>query len=305
MMTALDCRQLAADLGIRVEAEYPLARLTTLNVGGPAEWVFFPTTAEQAATLYGTLHGSGTALRFIGGGSNIIVPDAGVRCTVICTAAMSHAPQGIGGDLFRCSAGQAIPGLARWAARAGRSGVEFAEGIPAQLGGALRMNAGANESCFAEITEVVLLADGEGGIEEHPVAAGDFAYRQSFIADQGRFVVGAVLRLAEDDPEAIRQRMLTFRGRRQASQPLTERSAGCVFANYADQSVGALVEELGLKGLRIGGAEVSQIHGNFIVNRGGARAAEVLEMIDRLREALTRRTGREPRLEVEIWSEQE
>ncbi|MDQ7087922.1 MAG: UDP-N-acetylmuramate dehydrogenase [Acidobacteriota bacterium] len=270
MMAALDCRRLAADLGIRVEAEYPLARLTTLNVGGPAEWVFFPQTAEQAATLYGTLRGSGTALRFIGGGSNIIAPDTGVRGAVICTAQMTHPPQDIGGDRFRCSAGQAIPGLARWAAKAGRSGVEFAEGIPAQLGGALRMNAGANESCFAEITEAVWLADGEGGMEEHPVVTGDFAYRQSFIARRGCFVVGAVLRLAEDDPAAIRERMLTFRRRRQASQPLSERSAGCVFANYPDQSVGALIEELGLKGLRIGAAEVSRIHGNFIVNRGGA-----------------------------------
>ena len=303
MMTALDPRQMAADLGVRLEAEYPLARLTTLRVGGPAEWVFFPATPEQAAALHGVLREQGSDPRVIGGGSNIVAPDAGVRGAVICTAAMNLPPEAVGGERFRCAAGQAIPGLARWACRHGRRGVEFAEGIPAQLGGALRMNAGANESCFAEITETVLLAASDGRIEERRVAAGDFAYRESFIGREGRFVVGAILRLPEDEPEEIRRRMLSFRRRRQATQPLTERSAGCVFANYPDQSVGALVDELGLKGLRVGGAEVSSVHGNFIVNRGEARAADVLAVIDRLREELIRATGRTPRMEVEIWRE--
>lgn len=303
-MTALDYRMIARDLGLRAEADLSLAKLTTMRVGGPASWVFFPRTMSEAARLGAVLRGGELPVRIIGGGSNIIVPDEGIRAAVIATTEMAAEPQELGGGRFRCSAGSAVPGLARWACRGGWTGLEFAEGIPARLGGAIRMNAGANRSSFSEITDSVLLAGTGGEVIEHPVVPGEFGYRDSFIARLDQFAVGAILRLERDDPEQIKRRMATYRQRRQASQPLQDRSAGCVFANWSDQPIGALVEALGLKGTRIGDAEVSAQHGNFIINRGRATARDVLALIDRIRGELARATGRTPRLEVEIWSDQ-
>lgn len=303
MMTALDYSLIARDLGLRAEADLPLAKLTTMRVGGPADWVFFPRTMAEAAGLAAELEGGDLPVRIIGGGSNIIVPDEGIRAAVIATTEMAAEPEELGGGRFLCSAGSAVPGLARWAARGGWMGLEFAEGIPARLGGAIRMNAGANRSSFSAIIDSVLLAGARGEVVEHPVEAGEFGYRDSFVARLDQFAVGAILRLERDDPEQVKRRMLTYRQRRQASQPLQERSAGCVFANWPDQPIGALVEALGLKGLRIGDAEVSTKHGNFIINRGHATAGDVLALIDHVREALTQATGLTPRLEVEIWSD--
>ncbi|RMF76186.1 MAG: UDP-N-acetylmuramate dehydrogenase [Acidobacteria bacterium] len=294
-------RELAADLGVPLRENEPMARHTTLGVGGPADWFFEPQTPEIAARLWAELRRGPLPVRPLGAGSNLVVADEGVRAAVVATDRLAPPPRRLPGARVRVGAGQPVPGLVRWCAAEGLAGVEFAEGIPARVGGAVRMNAGANRGTFGQAARIVLVAGPEGTVDEHRVTDDDFDYRTSFVARDGLFVVGAELALAEDDPEAIRERIRAFRARRRASQPLQERSAGCVFANWPDQSVGALVERLGLKGRRIGGAEVSTLHGNFIVNREQARAADVLALIDELREALLRETGLEPRLEVEIW----
>ncbi len=296
-------REIAADLGVAVREDEPLARHTTLGVGGPAAWFFEPETLDQAARLWAALVDGPLPVRLLGGGSNLVVADAGVRAAVIATERLAPAPERLEGHHVRVGAGQPVPGLVRWCVAEGLAGVEFAEGIPARVGGAIRMNAGANRGWFGGIARVVLVASPEGRIEEHLVTEGDFGYRTSFVARDGLFVLGAEFALAEDEPRAIRDRVRTFRARRRATQPLRERSAGCIFANFPDQSVGALVDRLGLKGRRVGGAEVSTLHGNFIVNRQQARAADVLALIDELRDALLHETGLEPRLEVEIWKD--
>lgn len=297
-------RDLARRLGVPVRADEPLARYTTMRVGGPASWLFLPRSAEQAARLHAALLDGPLPVRILGGGSNVIVADEGVRAAVIATHALAAAPQRLDEGRLRVPAGQAIPGLVRWTARAGLAGLEFAEGIPARLGGAIRMNAGTREGAFSDVVEAVLVA-GEGGrIEERRPRAGAFGYRDSFVARERLFVLGAVLRLSPDDPERVRARVRALRERRRATQPLWQRSAGCVFTNWPEQPVGALVERLGLKGTAIGGAEVSTVHGNFIVNRGEASARDVLALIELVRERLAAATGTAPRLEVEIWRDE-
>ncbi|MCU0225828.1 MAG: UDP-N-acetylmuramate dehydrogenase [Acidobacteria bacterium] len=290
--------------GVRALAEEPLARHTTMRVGGPAQWFFLPGTPESAARLWAELRRGPLPVRILGWGSNVVAVDAGVRAAVICTDELRRDPELLPGARIAAWAGVPVPGLARWAAAQGLSGLEFAEGIPAQLGGAVRMNAGANRSSFSEVTELALVAGDDGRVIERALGPADFAYRESFASREKLFVLGARLRLAPGDPAEIRARMSAFRGRRRATQPIQLPSAGCVFANYADQSVGALVERLGLKGRRRGDAEVSTLHGNFIVNRGQASAADVLGLLEEIRTALAQATGQAPRIEVEIWRDE-
>lgn len=303
MNAVLRYEELASELGVRAIAGLSLARHTTLRVGGPAEWAFFPRTMEQAARLHAELRRGELPVRIIGAGSNLLISDQGLHAAVILTGEMIAEPVVSDDRKVFALSGMKIPGLARWAAQQGLSGLEFAEGIPAQLGGAIRMNAGAHQSSFAEVLETVHVAGDEGEVRHHRCGKDDFGYRDSFVMREQLFVLGAQLALNEGDPEQIKHQAAEFRDRRRSSQPLNERSAGCVFANWPDQSVGALIEKLGLKGLTIGGAEVSRKHGNFIVNRGNASADDIRALIDHVRETISRATGRAPRLEVEIWED--
>ncbi len=294
-------REIAADLGVAAREHEPLAPYTWLKVGGPAEVVYFPDSAAQAARLFAALRGGPLPVRVLGAGSNLVVADEGLRAAVVATSRLHDEPRYLGEGRILASAGMPVPGLARWAARLDLAGLEFAEGIPALLGGALRMNAGAHGSSFSAVAERILIAAPDGALVERPVQDGDFAYRESFIHREQLIALGALLRLHGDDPDAIRGRMHEYRRRRRETQPVQERSAGCVFANFPGQPIGRVVEQLGLKGTAIGGAEVSSVHGNFIVNKGGARAADVLALIELVRGRIAEAVGQEPRLEVEIW----
>lgn len=296
--------RIAADLGVRALPEAPLAPYTTMKVGGPASWLFVPEDPESAARLVRELRSGPLPLRFLGGGSNVVVADEGVRAAVVLTTEMRRDPIRVDETRIEVAAGAGVPGLVRWSAVHGLAGLEFAEGIPARLGGAITMNAGANRSSFSEVVEEVLLAGPDGRVLSRRPGPDDFGYRTSFVGREGVLVVGAVLRLSKDDPRAIRETIRGYKARRRATQPLWERSAGCVFANWPDRPVGALVERLGLKGMRIGGAEVSTLHGNFIINRGGARADDVLRLVETLEERLATAAGSRPRLEIQVWRDE-
>ncbi len=294
-------REIGEDLGVRAVPEMPLGPLTTMKVGGPASWVYFPETAEQASRVYAALERGPLPTRLLGGGSNVVVADEGIRAAVVATSGIRHDSELRGEDRVFAPAGAGVPGLVRWAAAHGLSGLEFAEGIPAKLGGAICMNAGANGSSFSDVVESVVIGGPHGQLLERAVGEKDFGYRTSFVEAHRVIVVGAVLRLAAGDRESIRRTIRAYKSRRRETQPLWERSAGCVFANWPEEPIGALVERLGLKGLRVGDAEVSALHGNFIVNRGHATASEVLALIEQVRERLAREVGMPPRLEVQVW----
>ena len=297
-------RQLAADLGVRVAERAPLAPYTWIKIGGPAEFVFFPDAPEKAARLAAELARLPLPVKFLGAGSNLLVADEGIKAAVVATADLRGAVEELPGEMVFAPSGAPVPGLARWAWLRGLAGLEFAEGIPALLGGALKMNAGAHGSSFGAVARELLVADAAGVVARRAVAEGDFGYRASVVGRERLLALGATLALRRDDPPAIEARALEYRRRRQATQPVRERSAGCVFANYPGLPAGKLIDDLGLKGTAVGDAEVSRLHGNFIVNRGAARAADVLALIDLLTARMTAAVGEPPRLEVEVWRDE-
>jgi len=272
---------------------------TTLGVGGPAERMCFPERVEDVCDEVRGAEDAGRPWRPLGRGSNLVVDDDGVDGTVIHTRSLRGIRFAEDG---RVVAGAGLPTsvlLAQTRCR-GLGGLEPLVGYPASVGGAARMNAGG---AWGEIRDVIesVVAVGPGG-EVVEVAAADcrFGYRTSALA--GRVVVEVVFRLPEVDPDDYRLRIEAILAKKAAAQPLDEASAGCVFRNPGPGiSAGRLVDECDLLDHRRGGAVVSPKHGNFIVNRGGATAADVLGLIDEVREAVSRRAGVDLRLEVEVW----
>jgi UDP-N-acetylmuramate dehydrogenase len=197
--------------------------------------------------------------------------------------------------------GYSVPRLAQTLKRAGLAGLEFAEGIPASVGGAVRMNAGWHEGEFGNAVVSLQTITRAGAIEEIAAGPSTFAYRRSpGVGD--RFVAGAVLRLTPDDPERIATRMRGFRDQRVRTQPAGERNAGCMFKNPPGDHAGRLIDACGLKGLTVGRAQVSSIHANFFVNLGGATFREVTALMDAVRAAVLEATGRALEPEVVLWT---
>jgi UDP-N-acetylmuramate dehydrogenase len=292
-------QEMAADLGIECRGNEPLARHTTMGVGGPAPWFLLPRETTSLAALVRELAAAGIRYRVLGAGSNLIVADEGVRTPVISTERLAGVFEREG-NRMRAGAGALLPRLVRELASAGLTGLEFAEGIPGSVGGSVRMNAGAGGRWIGDALREVGYVTPSGALERRAPERGDFGYRRSFVAAGGLIVVDATFEGAPDDPDAIRERMRDSRAYRLATQPLAERSSGCIFKNPEGASAGEVLDRLGLKGLAVGGASVSALHANFIVNRGGS-AADVLALVERVREAALLRTGVELRFEVEVW----
>lgn len=291
--------ELAADLGIVCRLEEPLARHTTMGVGGPTPALFLPADATALAALVKALAASNTRYRVLGAGSNLIVADEGISTPVIATEKLA-APTVCDTERVHAAAGALLPKVAREMAGAGLSGLEFAEGIPGSVGGALRMNAGAGGRWVGDAARAITVVTPSGERVTHAVAHGDFGYRRSFVASGDLIVVDAVFAAVPDDPQAIRERMRDSRAYRLATQPLSERSSGCVFKNPEGGSAGELLDRLGLKGLTVGGASVSEHHANFIVNRGGS-AADVLAVAETVREKARASAGLDLEFEVVVW----
>jgi UDP-N-acetylmuramate dehydrogenase len=273
------------------------ARLTTLGVGGLCRWLFEPTTELEAQTFVRACAREGLPWRVLGGGSNLVVlgdlsfpilrlafPKAVTRQADHLTAPASH------GHIA----------LAEAAAAAGLSGLEFASGIPGSLGGAIRMNAGAYGREWVDVLARYRFLTPEGDLVEKAPDPGEFRYRWSFLTG-GRVVLSATAALAPGDPQAIRARVAEYRAKRGTSQPLSKRNAGCVFKNPPGLSAGRLIDEAGLKGLRIGDAEVSPEHANFLINHGHATAAEFAELMAQVQAKVQAIHGVALESEVEIW----
>jgi UDP-N-acetylmuramate dehydrogenase len=284
----------------------PLAGFTTFGIGGPAGWLAEPATRgelREALALAGEL---GVEARVIGGGSNLLIADSGFPGLVV-----RLSPRGEFGSRerlpgpsrrWRVGAAAALSGLVDHLAGLGVAGLEFLAGVPGSVGGAARMNAGGGGRGFGRFVveaEVFPFAGGE------LVLSGDdlsFSYRQSRLA--GGVAVALILRFLESaSPEAVLAGMRESRARKRESQPLDLPSAGCVFRNPPGESAGALLEEAGCKGWREGGAEVSDRHANFIVNRGGASAREVALLAGRMRRAVAKARGVWLELEVILWGD--
>jgi UDP-N-acetylenolpyruvoylglucosamine reductase len=275
----------------RLLREEPLAARTTMRVGGGARCYFEPVDVGDLQLVLQEAGARHIRVHVLGRGSNIIVPDAGVDGLVLCLAhpawqACALRPDGC----LWAGAGLRLKQLCGFARQAGLTGFEFLEGIPGSVGGALRMNAGAMGGWIFDLVEEVQLMTLAGEVRRLKKSDLRVAYRECRdLVDA--IALGAALRpAAQAESEAISRQIDVYRGKRQESQP-REPSAGCVFKNPPGASAGKLIDELGLKGERVGDAEVSRVHANFIINRGHATSAEIIALMRRVRERVRQARG--------------
>jgi UDP-N-acetylmuramate dehydrogenase len=280
--------------------DVPFAKLTTLGVGGVCRWLFEPVTEAQAQGFVRACAREGLPWRTLGGGSNLVV--LGDVAEPVLRLRLPPEARREGLELSAPASHGHIR-LSQAAGELGLSGLEYASGIPGTVGGALHMNAGAYGTELVDVLARYRFLTPEGDLVEKSPEAGEFAYRWSVLGN-GRVALGLTVRLAEGDPRRIRVLVEDYRRRRGTSQPLSKRNAGCIFKNPPGQSAGRLIDQAGLKGLRVGDAEVSPEHGNFLVNLGHATAAQFAELMARVRERVLDRYGVRLEPEVEIWAPQ-
>lgn len=307
MSTVADMFGLAEELAARVSAasvikrDEPMAQHTTLRVGGPSDVYFEP--ANEADLAAGLRFCRDRAVKFfiLGRGSNLIVRDGGFRGVMIRLSSPEFSQIEIVGQRIKAGAGAKQKNVAVEARRAGLSGVEFLEGIPGSIGGALRMNAGAMGGETFNAVESVRIMDFAGNVRELTPSEMAVGYRSCELL-KSHVALGAVFRCAPAPREEIEARMKAYSEKRWSSQPAAP-SAGCMFKNPAAIPAGKLIDELGLKGRKIGGARVSLEHGNFLVNDGGATANDVLSLIGLLQAKALAERGIDLQVEVEIIGE--
>lgn len=287
-------RELERRLSLKVLRSEPLAEHTTMRVGGPADLLV---TIRDRFALRGLVRlaaARGWPLRILGRGSNVVVGDAGIRGIVALNRSAGYEVNQVAGTIAFDS-GVPMAKASTIAAEAGLTGLEFALAIPGNIGGAIWANAGAHGGEMAAITTTVTLLRADGSEVEIPVADAAFSYRDSRFKrpeGSGEVILGATVALAPGEPEVIKGHLEEIRRWRREHQPLGIPSAGSVFRNPPGElSAGALIEAAGMKGVRIGGAEVSEMHANWILNRGGATAADIRALHDACRNAVNLKSG--------------
>jgi UDP-N-acetylmuramate dehydrogenase len=293
--------QIATQLGVRAERGKRFAELTSLRVGGAIDWVLSPETEAQAAALVHEMDQAAIGWRALGSGSNILADDGDHHYVVLSLKELKGELE-FDGERVSVPAGYSLPRLCVDVGRQGLSGIEGLGGIPGTVGGALWMNAGAYDHEIGTVTETVRVAR-DGQVVEVPGDNIQWNYRHTSFKE-GELLLGATLRLTPDEPEKIRARMEDAKSRRLATQPHGSRSAGCFFKNppAGMAGTGKMIDELGMKGSRRGGAVISPVHANFIVTEGeGARAEDALALAEEVRERVKREHGIELEYEVELW----
>jgi UDP-N-acetylmuramate dehydrogenase len=290
----------------RLRAGAPLAPLTTFRVGGPAEWLLETRNSEEIEAALSIAREAGMPVTILGGGSNVLIADSGVRGLVIRTR--GGEVRAIDEGRIRADAAVTVNGLVRWTINHGRAGLEAWAGTPGTVGGAIFGNAHFGGRLIGDLVTGVRLVAPDGARAEIPASAMAFGYDRSRLQDSREVLLSADFRVSPGEPAALRaiaRESLAFRKR---TQPLDTPSAGCVFQNpQRDRdavpdgipwSAGALVDRAGLKGAAAGGARVSPTHGNFIVNEDAATAADIKRLIDRCKTAVHDRFGVELREEI-------
>jgi len=284
--------------GSIVRAGELMARRTTLRVGGPADLFIEPDSEQDLARTLEFCHSRQLPYFVLGRGSNLLVMDHGYRGAVISLSRPFFTSVEITEGKIRCGAGAKLKAIAITAKQQSLSGVEFLEGIPGSLGGALRMNAGAMGSAIFDVVESVRTMASDGALREWAPTELKPAYRHCDVL-RAHIALSAVLICRPGSRKEIDERMSSFSQKRWNSQPAAP-SAGCMFKNPAAIPAGKLIDELGLKGLRVGGAVVSSEHGNFIVNDGAATARDILDLIAEIRRRAMLERGVELETEVQV-----
>ena len=287
---------------MEVRKNQNLSDFTTIGIGGPVPVFYLPKTEAELAELLQTLTKEHTPYRILGNGSNVLADNRGIREVVVCTRNMERIFQ-VDGESVIVDAGYPVAQLAYQTASKGLSGLEFGVGIPGSIGGVVKMNAGAHHHTISEVVHSVryVLPDGSTGNATRENL--EFSYRSSKIPDQS-IITTIRLQLHAGDSKKIHEAIRKYNDERTSTQPLKEKSAGCIFKNPGGCSAGKLIEDSNLKGYRIGGAIVSEMHANFIVNRGGATFEDVLQLIDHVKKTVKQKQDKDLQEEVVVWRNQ-
>lgn len=304
-MTMTDARVLEG-LNIRYECDVPLGPLTWYGVGGPAAVLAHPASYQQLSALAARCHETGMPVYVLGNGANLLVGDEGVEGVVVQLDDPAFRRITIEGSVVRVGAGFDLFKLLLATVKAGLGGLECLAGIPASVGGAIRMNAGGAFGDIGQVVERVMVCDACGQIYYRKRDDLEFGYRRTNIV--ARYILEAELRLWPEDPESLMKRVKEIFMYKKNSQPMGDRSAGCVFKNpklgvgvTERISAGRLIDQAGLKGHRIGGAEVSVQHANFIVAHQGCTASDIKELVRCVQEVVVQRTGMGLECEIVTW----
>jgi UDP-N-acetylmuramate dehydrogenase len=297
--------ELKEAVGGDVLFDEPLDRHTSIRVGGRADALACPRSVAALRRVIAHCRSGGRPYTPVGNWTNLIVRDGGYRGVLISMQRLQGAVwerDAQGGALARVEAGVPVAEVVRVAARDGFTGMEFCAGIPGSVGGAVMMNAGAYGSEIRDVIEEATLMNGRGELLRREKKELAFAYRKLNLPE-GMIVVGAAFALRQGDPVKIRERVADILSKRGRKHPLEYPNAGSIFKNPEGGPAGRIIEEAGLKGARIGGAMVSEKHGNFIVNVGGASAADIVALIELVKEKVREQTGISLETEVRVIGE--
>lgn len=280
-----------------VALDEPMSKHTSFRIGGPADLFVTPDDIDELRDVIAACRAAGVPHFVLGCGSDLLVADEGYRGVIVsCTKGLVNVA--IDGETMACQAGVPLREASEMACELGLSGLEFACGIPGSVGGACFMNAGAYGGCVADVLESVRCLMPDGTQQSLPVEELALGYRASRVRDEGLVVLSATFRLHESDQDDIRARMDDFTQRRRKKQPLELPSAGSTFKRPEGHFAGKLISDAGLKGYARGGASVSTKHAGFVVNNGGATAADVHAVIRHVQDEVERQFG--VRLEPEL-----
>ncbi len=279
----------------------PMSRHTSFRIGGGAEVMVFPKNEEELASILKVSALLDCKTAILGAGTNILAPDEGIPGLVICLKDCLDGCQQLDDTHIRAAAGVTMTRAAVFAANLGLSGLEFAHGIPGTVGGGVYMNAGAYGGEICQVVEEVTVMSMDGTLSVRSAEEMGFSYRHSILEDERGIVVSVVFRLDSKSVEDIRSRMKELMGKRSASQPLDLPSAGSAFKRPLNGYAAALIDSAGLKGFQVGGAAVSSKHAGFVVNLGGATAADVRELLTQVSDRVWEHSGIRLEPEVRIW----
>ena len=284
--------------GLDLREHEPMSRHTTFRIGGPVSVFCRPASGEETAALCAYLRDKGVRPFVMGRGSNLLFADEALPGVVLQFAENFGGVERTGARTLYAQSGATLVALSGYARRAGLSGLEFAGGIPGAVGGAVTMNAGAYGGEMKDVVTRVDYLDENMVFRSSTGAECEFAYRHSVFSDGGKIILGAELTLTPEDPAAIQARMDELREKRVKSQPLDHPSAGSTFKRPEGGFAAQMIDEAGLKGRMVGGAQVSEKHAGFVINRGGATCADVLALMEVIQTEVEHRTG--IRLEPEV-----
>lgn len=290
--------EIAKTTGSTVLTDEPLSKYTTYKIGGPADILVMPNSPEDLIRSLQIINKENIPLFVMGKGSNLLISDNGIRGAVIRIAGTLNEIT-FNNNIVKAGSGTYLKTLILACAENGLSGMEFFIGIPATIGGAVAMNAGAWSASLSHLIKNITAVSKQGKTKKFSKHECNFVYRGSDFLTNGMIITEVELELKKDDPQLISSRQEKLLEMKASSQPVGYPSAGCVFKNPQGNSAGKLIEDAGLKGEKIGGAQVSEIHANFIINAGGATAKDVMSLINRIKGIVFEKFNIELELEIQ------